>query len=455
MKKTLIENGRIVDPSQGIDKYANLIIEEGKVSEITDEAVPAEADFDIRIDAAGKIVCPGFIDIHMHEDEYDEKEDRLLKSMSESALLMGVTLDVGGNCGDNVIEPDRYLDLADRDGCPVNIGLLAGHTFLRNIDGRCDKYKPVAKEQIEEMTKRCRSYLDAGCLGVSFGVKYVPGTTWEEILSLVKLCRKDDKLAASHVRQDVEGVFDAAQELARMGKEGGVKVQFSHIGSMGGYGQMEKLLKNIEEYRASGIDMLCDCYPYSAFSTGIGETTYDEGFLSRYDADYDSVLIVNGKYAGKRCTEEIFRELRAQAPDTGTVGYFMKEEDVEMALLSPLVMVASDGVRHGGMGHPRASGTFPRFIRKYINEGKIGLSEGIAKMTSMPAERLNLPQKGTFRKGADGDVVIFDPEKICDKATYENGQIPPEGICWVLINGQIAADHGKIVNGTLGRAVRR
>ena len=99
-----------------------------------------------------------------------------------------------------------------------------------------------------------------------------------------------------------------------------------------------------------------------------------------------------------------------------------------MALLSPLVMVASDGVRHGGMGHPRASGTFPRFIRKYINEGKIGLSEGIAKMTSMPAERLNLPQKGTFRKGADGDVVIFDPEKICDKATYENGQIPPEGI---------------------------
>lgn len=168
MKKTLIENGRIVDPSQKIDKVANLIIEEGKVSEITDEAVPAEADFDVRIDAAGKIVCPGFIDIHMHEDEYDEKEDRLLKSMSESALLMGVTLDVGGNCGDNVMEPDRYLDLADRDGCPVNIGLLAGHTFLRNQHGRCDKYKAVAQEQIQEMVRQCRAYLDGRMSGCVF-----------------------------------------------------------------------------------------------------------------------------------------------------------------------------------------------------------------------------------------------------------------------------------------------
>ena len=232
-------------------------------------------------------------------------------------------------------------------------------------------------------------------------------------------------------------------------------MQFSHIGSMGGYGQMKKLLTNIEDYRKSGIDMLCDCYPYTAFSTGIGKTTYDDGFLESYQADYDSILIVNGKYAGRRCTKEIFDELRRTAPETGTVGYFMKKEDVDMALQSPLVMIGSDGVRTEGMGHPRASGAFARFISDYIKTGKLSLMDGIRKMTTMSAERLNLPHKGNFLAGSDADITIFDMDSVCDCATYENGQIPPKGFTYVLIGGEIALKDDKIINGHLGRSVRR
>lgn len=451
IKSTLIKSGTVVDPAQAIEKITNIYTEDGKIVELTDESPNA----DLVIDAAGKIVCPGFIDIHMHEDDYDPKTDTTAVSMAESALHMGVTLDIGGNCGNNACDPDHYLDITDRDGAPVNLGLLAGHTYLRGRSGKQDKYRPIDETTLKKMTTVCEDFLDKGCLGISFGVKYVPGTTPEEIAALAKLCRKGDKIAASHVRQDVNEVFAAADELAAIGESCGIRVQFSHIGSMGGYGQMPQLLENIRNYRAKGIDMLCDCYPYSAFSTGIGETTYDDGFLERYHADYDSILIASGKYAGKRCTKEIFDELRATAPDTATVGYFMREEDIEMALTSPLIMLGSDGIRTDGMGHPRASGSFARFIANYIRPGKISLSEGISKMTTMAANRLHLPNKGNFLPGSDADITIFDLEKVQDCATYENGQIPSKGFSYVLIGGEIALQNDKIVNNRLGKAVRK
>ena len=451
MKSLLIKGGRVVDPKQNLDRITNVFICDGKIAEITDE-MPA-ADF--VIDASGKIVSPGFIDIHMHEDDYDSKNDAILTSMSTSALHMGVTLDIGGNCGDNSMDPSKFLDITDRDGAPVNIGMLVGHTWLRNSGGKADKYSPISSDTLKAMINSCEEHLANGALGISFGVKYVPGTTDDEILGLSRLCRKGSKIVSSHVRADVDGVFDAADELARTGRQAGVRVQFSHIGSMGGYGQMNRLLEKINGYRESGIDMLCDCYPYSAFSTGIGETTYDDGFLERYRAGYDSILIVSGKYAGKRCTKEIFDELRAEAPETATVGYFMRPDEVKTALLSPLVMIGSDGVRTDGMGHPRASGAFARFISDYMATGLVSVSDGVRKMSTMAAERLNLTRKGNLMTGSDADITIFDINRVKDMATYENGQIPPVGFDYVLIGGEIALENDNVVNGRLGRSVRR
>jgi len=260
---------------------------------------------------------------------------------------------------------------------------------------------------------------------------------------------------SSHVRMDVDGVFEACRELADMGREGGVKVQFSHVGSMGGYGQMKKLLEQIEGYRAEGIDLMCDCYPYDAFSTQIGATTYDAENFAAYRSDYGHILLCDGPYAGQRCTEEIFDEMRAHRPDTMTVGYFMEQADVDMALMAPFTMLGSDGTRVGDQGHPRAAGAFPRFLKQYAASGKMSLSEAISKVTAMAARRLGLPQKGSLKSGCDADIVIFDLEKIEDRATYTQPVLPPVGIEWVLIGGEIAVKSGKLVRDDLGRAVRR
>jgi N-acyl-D-amino-acid deacylase len=450
MKRLLIKGGRVIDSRQGFDKITNLLIEDGKISALTD-ALP---DADKIIDATGKIVSPGFVDLHMQEDPFDAQTGRMVQDISESMLLMGVTTCMGGNCGDNFYPPDQYLDYMDEHGNCVNMGLFVGHTYIRETCGGKDKYAAVSPETIDKMEALGRELLDKGCMGVSFGVKYVPGTSWEEMGRLAKLCAIDDRLVASHVRNDVSRVFGAVEEMAKLAKEADVRVQISHVGSMGGYGQMEQLLGDLEQYRSQGVDMYCDCYPYDAFSTYIGATTYDEGFLDEYQADYDSVQLVEGKYAGRRCTKEIFDWARKHEPQTKTIGYFMKPDDIVMALKHPYVMLASDGLRSGKKGHPRAAGAFPRFICEYVKTGKIGLNEALKKMTDLPAARLRLPKKGNLCVGSDADITIFDYDKLQDKATYEEPALAPEGIEYVFIGGNVAVEHGVLVNRTLGRAVR-
>jgi len=450
MKTLLIKNGHVVDPKNKIDNVTNIFIKDGKVNAITSELIEA----DLVINAEGKLVCPGFIDIHMHEDPYDAKKDMLDKSIALSMVKMGVTTAMGGNCGDNFYDPDLYLDMLDRKGTATNLGLFAGHTFIRNKCGGNDKYSSVDYEILKKMLPLGKKYLEAGCFGISYGLKYVPGTTSEELYELSKLCKDKDKLITSHIRYDVDRVLEAVKEMADLGEKQNLRIQISHIGSMGGYGQMTQVLETVEEYNRRGVDIKCDCYPYNAFSTGIGETTYDDGFLESYNSDYDSVLICDGKYEGQRCTKEIFDELRATAPKTMTVGYFMREEDVSKALLNNNVMIASDGIRKGDTGHPRAAGTFPRFISKYVKTNQISLYEAINKMTAMQAERLRLSRKGNLSVGSDADIAIFDYDQIEDKATYEKPALGPNGIEYVLIGGNIAVEKGIVINDSLGKSVR-
>jgi N-acyl-D-amino-acid deacylase len=223
---------------------------------------------------------------------------------------------------------------------------------------------------------------------------------------------------------------------------------------MGGYGQMERLLRDVDRYRSQGIDMACDCYPYDAFSTTIGATTYDEGFLDEYQADYDSVQLVDGTYGGARCTKEIFDWAREHEPWAKTIGYFMKPEDIELALRHPHVLLASDGLRSGAKGHPRAAGSFPRLISAYVKTGKLPLAEALSKMTHRPAERLSLEKKGNFRIGSDADITIFDLDRIEDRATYDEPSLAPAGIAYVLIAGSTAVQDGELVDETLGKSVR-
>ena len=447
--KTLIYGGRVIDPRNHTDGIRNLLIEDGKVAYVGTGFPEA----DTRIDATGKIVSPGFIDIHMHEDPVENGAIR--QCIFPMMLRQGVTTAVGGNCGGNVYDPTEYLKLVDRDGVAVNVALFAGHEHFRIAAGASDIYGGSTEQQRRTMAENIRTALDNGCVGVSFGLRYVPGADKEEFFRAAACCQESGKLIASHVRDDADAIFDSIDEFCEAGVKFGLPVQISHIGSMGGFGQMEEVLAQVDGYKLRGLDIAMDCYPYFAFSTHLGATTYDPGWLERYHCDYDVLEFCEGKYKGRRATKETFDEMRRDDPDILTVCYVMKEADIRRALGHPAVMLGSDGVTNQGQGHPRAAGAFPRFLAEFSRKGEISLYDAIGKMTAMPAERLGLTGKGRLSVGADADIVILDYETIQDKATFAEPALAPVGVEYVLIGGEVALEKGVILKETCGSAVRK
>ena len=447
--KTLIYGGRVIDPANRVDGMLNLLIEEGKIL----WAGTGMPDADRKIDATGKIVTPGFIDIHMHEDPV--AQGHIAQDIFLMMLRMGVTTAVGGNCGINVDHPGDYLDLVDREGAAVNVALLAGHEYFRKAAGAEDIYAGSTEEQKQAMADGIRKALDRGCVGVSFGLRYVPGADKDEFFRAAECCRASGKLITSHVRDDADGIFDAIDEFCAAGVEYGLPVQISHIGSMGGFGQMEAVLQQIDSYKLNGLDIAMDCYPYFAFSTRIGTPTYDPGWLERYHCGYDVLEFCEGKYKGQRATKETFEEIRRDFPSCITVCHVMKETDIRLAYRHPAVMVGSDGLMSNGQGHPRAAGSFPRFLREFAGKGDMTLYEAVAKITTDPARRLGLTAKGRLNVGADADITVFDFAAIQDKATFAQPNLPPDGIEYVLLGGEIVLEKGKILKNACGKAIRK
>ena len=306
--KTLIYGGHVVDPANRVNGKLNILIEDGKIAWVG----TALKEADRMIDATGKIVTPGFIDIHMHEDPVED--GKIAPCIFDMMLRMGVTTAVGGNCGINVYDPVEYLGLVDRDGAPVNVAMFAGHEYFRKAAGAEDIYALATEQQKKTMEENLDKALKGGCVGVSFGLRYVPGANRDEFFRAAAVCKEEKKLIASHVRDDADGVFGAIEEFAAAGVEYSLPVQISHIGSMGGFGQMEDVLAMIDSYRLNGLDIAMDCYPYFAFSTRIGTPTYDPGWLERYHCDYDVLEFCEGKYKGQRATKETFDEMRRDFP---------------------------------------------------------------------------------------------------------------------------------------------
>lgn len=446
--KTLIYSGRLIDPANHIDGNYNILLENGKVAWIGTDCPAA----DETIDATGKIVTPGFVDIHMHEDPVEDGKIR--QCIFPMMLRQGVTTAVGGNCGGNVHDPVDYLNIVDREGVAVNVALYAGHEYFRIAAGAEDIYGGSTEEQKQEMAKNIRAALDGGCVGVSFGLRYVPGADREEFFRAAQCCQESKKPIASHVRDDADAIFASIEELMEAGRAFDIPMQISHIGSMAGFGQMGAVLEKVEKYQAEGLDVTLDCYPYFAFSTRLGTPTYDPGWLERYHCGYDVLEFCDGKYKGQRATKETFDEMRLRFPQCLTVCYVMKEGDIRLAFRHPSVMLGSDGITDNGRGHPRCAGTFPRFLAEFVKKGDLSLFEAVKKMTIMPAKRLNLTNKGHLGVGADADVTIFDYETVADRATFADPALPPVGIEYVFIGGQLALKQGEVLNTACGRAVR-
>lgn len=447
-----ILNGKVIDIENKKIIEGDIGIKDGKITELGH--VPSEAT--LEINAHGNYVSPGFIDIHMHEEDLSLTKKQEY-DISQTMLNMGVTTCVVGNCGNNRQSIQELYDFINEKGNPVNYMSFIGHNFLRDLVGSTDIYKKSTKSQIEKMQIMVKGAIDFGAVGVSYGLEYCPGIDIEEAINITKeITGRKDLLLAAHYRKDSIYALDAIKEMALIGREVDIPFQISHLSSCSAYGNMTEALELIDELASSGLDLQVDAYPYDAFSTYIGSAVFDDGCLELWNRDYDSIMLTEEPFKGVRCNKELFDKARKEYPDMLAVAYVMNENEIIQALNHPLVMVASDGIYRNHSGHPRGAGTFPRVIGRFVRDRKeMEFFDAINKMTYMPAKRLRLKEKGLLKEGYDADIVIFNYDTIIDKATFQNPQIKPEGIEYVIINGKIAIEKGESVNNTLGKFIKR
>ena len=446
MLHLLITNGVYPDDEKKQMVKANIGIEGGKIAYIGAETPEAETV----IDADGKVVSPGFIDIHMHEEDFVHEGKQFI--IANMMLEMGVTTAVGGNCGVQKQPLSVFKSvLNELGGSPVNYIILAGYNHFRTEMG-IGRYEHPSQEQMDALQAIMKRELAEGAYGISFGIEYDPGITYDEMLWAVRASDDPHLLVSAHYRDETkkDDLFPV-EEMIRFSQDIPQKFQISHLSSCSATGSMKEALDCINAAMEKDPTLDYDTYPYNAFSTEIGSAVFEDGCLEGWGKDYKDILLTDDPYKNVYCDEEIFRKARAEYPNMLAVAFVMNEDEIRAAIVNPNGMVASDAILNNGSGHPRAAGTFPRVLGKYVREEKaLPLIDALRKMTLEPAKRLELDHKGRIQLGCDADITIFDPDTIIDKADFTQ-LCKPEGIDYVLIGGEIALKDGERVNDRLGR----
>lgn len=443
-----IINGQTPDFAMGKLLEQDIGIRDGKIVALGNNLGEAKKI----LDAKGKVVSPGFLDIHMHEEFLREGSDKIHYDISKYMALMGVTTALAGNCGNNRIDMSFFSQYITKYGAPVNYLSLIGHNYLREQVGIKDRYREATEEEIDQMKIFLRKSLNLGVVGISFGLEYSPGVSLQEVEKLIEPFKNQDLLLAAHYRKDAKYALKAVEEMIEISRRSGLPMQISHISSCAAFGMMDEALAMIEKAQKEGLDITVDTYPYNAFSTFLGSAVFDEGCFELWGKGPEIILLTEDPYRGQYCDMELFKKVRKERPDMLVATFAMEEEDIDLAVRAPGVMIASDGLLREGQGHPRAAGTFPRVLGKYVRENEsLTLMDALYKMTLLPATRIGLEnQKGKIEVGYDADLVIFNPETIIDRATFEEPTLPPVGIDYVLIHGEIAVKGQQLLRENLG-----
>lgn len=446
MLDTLIINGCYPDFERDRMIEANIGIKNGKISYIGDQRPSARR----HIDAVERVVSPGFIDIHMHEENFQEDGPGYI--IGELMLKMGVTTVCGGNCGMQNQRLSQFKRMIEHlGGAPVNYVMLAGYNQMRYLLGIGHSERISPRQQQQVLRLLCEE-LAEGASGISFGIEYDPAITFEEMAEALTLLHGNQRyLAAAHFRQSADGALDSIKEMIALSEVSATKFQISHLGSCAATGQMAESLELIDEARKKHAWIDYDIYPYNAFSTLIGSEVFEKESLEQWCKDIGTIMLTQEPYKNAYCTEDLLQKARSEYPDMLAVGFIMDEEEITQAVSRKGGMIASDGILNRGKGHPRAAGTFPRVLGRYVREEKcLSLLDALRKMTLYPAERLSLTSKGRIAIGADADLTVFDPQTILDCASYDDLYQQPEGIDLVLIGGCVALDHKQVIHDRLG-----
>ncbi|NLC37975.1 MAG: D-aminoacylase [Clostridia bacterium] len=387
----LLVNGTIIDGSGAPSFAGNLAIKGETIVAIGD--FPAAPGAKV-IDVAGLVIAPGFIDLHTHTEDYI-----LNNGAGEMILLQGVTSQIGGNCGTSVDSIGSYFAELKEPG--VNFGLLVGYKVLRKKCGVDEK--GLTAKTLAAMEEELARGLQEGAFGLSVGLEYWPQSkaTTDELIALCRVVKDHGGFYAVHIRNEGDRVLPSLEEAIEIGLATGVPVEYSHVKTSGkrNWGKMEKVLELLDQARESGLDMTGDVYGYT----------------------FSSLDLDSGR---------------------NSIG----EEDLQLALKHPFLMIGSDsGLSNSGRAiHPRAYGNYPRILGRYVREqGVLSWEEAIRKMTSLPAKRLGLDERGLLAPGRKADVVAFRPEKVRDQASREDPNIFSVGMEYVFVNGQPAVAEGE------------
>lgn len=448
MLDLLIRGGDVVDPRRKTRTCANVGVRDGKIAFVSER----EEDARRVIDAAGCIVCPGFIDPHGHldGDAYT----------GELSLRQGVTTTIGGNCGFSPANIGAFFDRQEHDGYVIHQAEMIGHSgTLRALVGLSDVHTPACPMQIDAMLKLCEHAFEQGACGLSLGLAYAPGTSLEEVLPLCELAASFGRVVSIDTRMFTQTDLYSLVEAITLARKSGARLQISHFVYQYGVGVEEEALELIDCARRSGVDVYLDSGMYTDWATHIGAALFDRKLMEDNGISLSRVRVATGEHRGKLLTPALYDHMRACHPDDSVVVFTGEEDAVYTILRHPLAMPSSDaGAYAPGEGHPQIAGSFPRFFHKMVTQRReLSWEEAIYRATALPAQVFGLTGKGSMDEGADADLAIFEPDRFCDRADFVGlglPDAPPDGVHQVIVGGKVELDAGEITQRDAGHVIR-
>ena len=424
------------------------------------------------VDANGLVLAPGFIDTHNHSDRGLETDP-----LAESQISQGLTTLLLGQDGGSPWPVAEWLDKRRQEPPALNVLMLAGHATIRRKVMGDDFKRPARPEEVAQMAALVEQAMREGAVGLSSGLEYEVGSysTTDEVVAMARVAGRYGGFYISHIRDEADRSFEAQRELLQIGREGGLPVQDTHIkiATVGVWYRAAETVAMFEEARHAGQDVTADCYPYDAwhsnFKVLVPNKKYDDPVsVSRAISDVggaQNLLITDYKphpeYEGHTLAEvaktrgitatdlliEIMRE-----GDGGVIGKTMTEEDMRTFYAQPWVMVSSDGGI--GMKHPRGAGTYPKVLGRLVREWHwLTLPEAVRRMTSLPAWRLKLNDRGYVREAMVADLTLFNPKTVIDRSTFEEPQKLSVGIEKVYVSGVLVWDHDHATGARPGKVL--